>query len=117
MRDVTKPFYRIFYDDGSTYDGAVEEAPCEGVIIVVQDDSDVGREVLHMKDYYYWEHMRWWGADRWGMEDYLRRPGWKKVCAGRNTLPANYSALYDRANQDPDFATKSAFNLTEGRKR
>lgn len=109
--------YRVFYDDGSTYDGAVELAPCEGVIIVVQDDPDVGRELLHIKDFYYWEHGRWWGADRWGMEDYLRRPGWKKVLAGRNTSYANYSALYDRANHDPDFPPKSAFLLTEEPKR
>jgi hypothetical protein len=109
--------YRIFYDDGSTYDGAVEDAPCEGVIVIVQDDPDVGREVLHIKDFYYFERDRWWGADRWGMEDYLRRPGWKKVVAGRNTSYANYSVLYDLANADPDFPPKSGFLLSESPKR
>jgi hypothetical protein len=109
--------YRIYYDDGNTYAGLVEQAPCEGVIVVVQDDPDVGREVLHVKDFYYWEHGRWWGADRWGMEDYLRRPGWKKVLAGRNTSYANYAALYVRATEDPDFAPKSGYLLTEERMR
>jgi hypothetical protein len=109
--------YRVYYDDGSTYDGVVELAPCEGVIVVVQDDPDVGREVLHIKDFYVFDAARWWGCDRWGMEDYLRRPGWKKVLAGRNTTYANYSALYDRANHDPDFATKSGYLLTEAQKR
>lgn len=109
--------FRIYYDDGSSYDQAVKAAPCEGVIIVVQDDPDVGREVLHIKDFYYWEHGRWWGADRWGMEDYLRRPGWKKVLAGRNTSYANYAALYDQANHDPDFAPKTGRLLTEEPKR
>ena len=51
------------------------------------------------------------------MEDYLRRPGWKKVLAGRNTFYANYSALYDLANHDPDFATKSGLKLNEPPKR
>lgn len=108
--------YRIYYDDGSTYDREVELAPCDGVIIIVQDDPDVGREILHIKDFYYWEHGRWWGCDHYGMEDYLRRPGWKKVVAGRNTFYQNYSDLYDRANKDEDFPPKSAFGLTEARK-
>lgn len=109
--------FRIYYDDGSTYAGAIEDAPCEGVIVVVQDDPDVGRELLHIKDFYYWDAGRWWGADRWGMEDYLRRPGWRKVLAGRNTSYANYSALYERACSDPDFPPKSGYLLTEAPKR
>lgn len=109
--------FRVWYDDGSTYDGAVEAAPCEGVIVIAQDDPDVGREILHIKDFYYYEHGRWWGADRWGMEDYLRRLGWRKVLAGRNTTYANYSALYDAACHDPDFPPKSGRLLTEEPKR
>jgi hypothetical protein len=110
-------FYRIYYDDASTYSGAVEFAPCEGVVVVVQADPDVGREIWHLKDFYYFEHGRWWGADRWGMEDYLRRPGWRKIVAGRNTSYANYSALFDRAAHDPDFPPRSAVGLLGGAKR
>lgn len=109
--------WRVYYEDGSTYHGAVENAPCDGVIVIVQRDPDVGRELLHLKDHYYWERARWWGCDRYGLEDYLRRPGWKKVLAGRNTEYANYSALYDRANRDLDFPPKSALLLTELPKR
>jgi len=109
--------YRIYYDDDSTYDGAVQLAPCEGVVVIVQEDTNVGREVLHIKDFYYHEHGRWWGSDRWGMEDYLRRPGWRKIVAGRNTSYANYSTLYDKASRDPDFPPKSGLLLTEEPKR
>jgi hypothetical protein len=105
--------YRIYYDDGSTFDGAVESAPCDGVIVIVQDDPDVGRELLHIKDFYYWEFGRWWGSDLYGMMDYLRRPGWKKIVAGRNTFYANYADLYRRANEDPDFAPKTGSLLIE----
>lgn len=109
--------WRVYYDDGSTYDGPSEWAPCDGVIIIAQRDGDVGREILHLKDFYYWERDRWWGCDVYGRDDYLRRGGWKKVLAGRNTSYANYSALYDRACKDPDFPFKSGRTLTEGPKR
>jgi hypothetical protein len=105
--------FRVYYDDGTTWSQGIEDTPCEGVVVIVQDEPDVGREVLHIKDFYYWEHGRWWGADRWGMEDYLRRPGWKKVLAGRNTFYANYADLYRQACSDPDFPPKSGYLLTE----
>lgn len=103
--------WRIHYDDGSTYsdqDGPPELAPVDGVVVVARIDVDVGRELLHLKDYYYWERDRWWGCDLFGMWDYLRRPGWKKVIAGRNTEHANYSAIFERARLDPDLPAKSA---------
>lgn len=112
--------WRIYYDSGETYsdeDGPLESAPCDGVIVVVQVDRDVGREILHLKDFYYWEHRRWWGCDAYGRDDYLRRAGWKKLVAGRNTDYANYSALFDRAMRDPDFPSKSARLVCELPKR
>lgn len=112
--------WAIYYDDGSTYssdEGPPESAPCDGVIIVAQRDADVGREILHIKDFYYWERDRWWGCDPYGRDDYLRRPGWKKILAGRNTEYSNYSALYDRACKDPRLPTKSGLLLTESPKR
>ncbi len=103
--------WRIYYDDGSTHsDGvtSVEFAPCDGVIVIAQADDDVGRELLHRKDHYYWERARWWGCDRYGLEDYLRRPGWRKVLSGRNTEYQNYAALFERARTDPDLPVKTA---------
>jgi len=108
--------WRIYYDDGGAFSSgsAVEDAPCDGVIIIAQADHDVGKEILHRKDFYYWERGRWWGCDRYGLEDYLRRPGWKKVLAGRNTEHRNYSALYERARTDPDLPYKTAKLVSEG---
>ena len=111
--------WRIYYDGWTTYDsdGPVEGAPCDGVIIIAQADADVGKELLHLKDFYYWERGRWWGCDRYGLEDYLRRPGWKKIVAGRNTEHGNYSALYERARTDQDLPYKSARLVNEWPKR
>ncbi|RPH64995.1 MAG: hypothetical protein EHM89_00200 [Acidobacteria bacterium] len=109
--------WRIYYDDGSTYDGPVDLAPCDGVIVVAQADADVGREILHLKDFYYWERDRWFGCDLYGLWDYLRRPGWKKTLAGRNTEHRNYSAIYQRALDDDDLPPKSARHMNEAPRR
>ncbi len=108
--------WRIYYDDGSTCsstDAPVESAPCDGVIIVAQADEDIGREILHRKDFYYFERGRWFGCDRYGLEDYLRRPGWKKILAGRNTEHRNYQALYHRACTEPGLPEKTARQVAE----
>jgi hypothetical protein len=109
--EVTDRRWCIHYDDGTAYrstDGPLDRAPCDGVIVIAQEDVDVGRELLHLKDFYYWDRDRWFGSDRYGMEDYLRRPGWKKIVAGRNTTPAQYHTLMDRARLDPWLPAKSA---------
>lgn len=77
-------------------------------MIVAQEDADVGKEILHQKDFYYFEDGRWFGCDLYGLFDYLRRPGWRKVVAGRNTEHRNYQALYERARVDPDLPYKTA---------
>lgn len=102
--------WRIFYDDGSTCDSSsvpLENTHCDGVIVIAQEDADVGRELLHLKDFYYWDD-RWVGCDLYGLFDYLRRAGWKKIVAGRNTTHANYHALMDRARLDPWLPYKTA---------
>ncbi len=108
--------WRIYYDSGATYsdiDGPIENAPCDGVIIIAQADLDVGKEILHRKDFYYFERGRWFGCDRYGLEDYLRRPGWRKILAGRNTEHRTYSSLYERARTDPDLPYKTALHVDE----
>lgn len=99
--------WKVLYDTGSCT-GSVEDAPGDGVIVIVQEDDDVGREILHRKDFYYWERGRWFGCDLYGLYDYLRRPGWKKVLAGRNVEPRVYHAMMEQARVDPDFPPKTA---------
>lgn len=101
----------IYYDDGSeclSSDGRLESIPGQGVIVVAQSDSDVGRELLHMKDYYCLDHGRWLGMDTYGLYDYLARPGWKKVLAGRTVPYSVYSSIFGRASTDTRLPTKSA---------
>lgn len=108
--------WRVHYADGSTYDdesGPVEDAPGLGVVIVAQADLDAGRELLHRKDYYYWERGRWFGCDLFGLWDYLARSGPRKVIAGRNTTYREYAALFDRARLDPDLPAKTALLIGE----
>jgi len=118
--------WRIYYDDGSTYsdtDGPVELAPCDGVLVVVQHDPDVGVERLFYKHFYCWsvEHQRWLGVGderapgdgHWGLFDYLRRPGWKKFVAGRTVPYSLWARVHAAAISDPDFQMKSALLPTE----
>lgn len=103
--------WRIHYDDGSTFsneDGDPEYAPGRGVLVIAQAQHDVGREILARKDFYYWERGRWWGADLYGVYDYLARNGWRKVIAGRNVEHGTFSETYERARLDPDLPAKSA---------
>jgi hypothetical protein len=115
--------FRIYYDDGTTYDGDPWMAPCDGVQIIVQKDDAagdpyaVGRELLYDTDFYCWrvEQQQWFKCDLYGMFDYLRAPGPKKVLAGRTALRSAYKAAIVRAIQDPDFPLKSAKQAGEER--
>lgn len=110
--------WRIYYDGhivARSEDNAVESVPCDGVVVIAQDDADVGRELLHQKDFYYWESVdkKWYGCDRYGLEDYLRRPGWKKIVAGRNVKHSVYHQLMEQARLDPTMPYKSALQTNE----
>lgn len=107
--------WRVYYDDGRAHDSedGLESAPGRGVIVIAQRDPDVDRELLHRKDFYYFERGKWFGCDLFGLFDYLDRPGMKKVLAGRNTEHRNYHALYEMARLDPDLPYKSALLTAE----
>lgn len=110
----------IYYDDGSEFAaeyGDALNAPGQGVIVVAQSDSDVGRELLHMKDFYCWDGGRWLGMDTYGLYDYLARPGWKKVLAGRTVSYGVYSSIFGRASTDHRLPTKTARLVGESPKR
>lgn len=100
--------WRIYYDFG-VYDwtSLVEYAPCDGVLIIVQEDNAIedqpytrGRELLYGKDFYWWDGKRWLGGDRYGLEDYLRQPGWKKIVAGRTVPYATFQRVKAIAEQE-----------------
>lgn len=104
------PEWRIYYADGSTYDGVVERAPGDGVVGIVRRDVDPadfpytnGRELLYGKDHYWWSVDRWLGGDSYGRDDYLRQPGWKKVIAGRTLPRVQFESVKQRMETDPEF--------------
>lgn len=110
--------WRVYYDSGLTADNlthAVEDVPVDGVVAIAQVHDDAndplrsGRELLYDRDFYYYEHERWYKCDQYGRDDYLRRPGWKRVLAGRNTTTANYHVIKMRALNDIDLPFKSAW--------
>jgi len=90
--------WRVYYDDGSTYDGAegVEKAPARGVQVIAMTDPEVGWYAQSGSDYYVWRDDRWWGVDIFGLFDYLDMPGWKKVLMGRTLTNAAYVAIWQR---------------------
>lgn len=107
--------WRVYYADETTFDGPVEQTPGEGVIGIVRADVQPedfpytnGRELLFGKDHYWWEQDRWLGGDSYGRDDYLRRPGWRKVIAGRTVTRVVFERIKQRMETDPDFPSMSA---------
>src|SRR3990172_5918358 len=103
------PAFRVYYDGGATYDGDPFWTPVFGVLVIVEQDPDHGRRLVSAKDYYVWEHKRWWAVDFVGMVDYLARPGPRRVLFGRTVPNDVWYAAMRRANEDPDFPAPTAW--------
>lgn len=59
MRD-----WKIFYDDREPFsneDGSPNDAPIDGILLIVQKGDDLGQwdHILHSSDYYKWDKDRW----------------------------------------------------------
>lgn len=122
--------WRVYYDDGSIADNfalnhTVPTAPGVGVLVIVQEDNDLGdiystgRELLFDADYYCWrvEEERWFKCDIHGLFDYLAAPGWKRVLAGRTAPRSAYRAALINAQNDPSFSPRSSAQANEQRLR
>ena len=95
--------FRVYYDDGSTYEGDPYQAPRLGVIAIVQHTEHEGRTVYAREDYYWWDDDDTWrGGDLFGMWDYLLRPGPRCVLFGRLVHNATYRDISERAFHDDD---------------
>lgn len=104
--------WKIYYDDGSTYsnlDGSMDSAPKLGVQVIVYVDSEVGRVVLSMRDYYWLAAYGWDGGDLFGLFDYLSSSGLKLILFGRAVRTPRYRQILAQALADPDFPPKSAW--------
>lgn len=114
---MTSLGWRIFYSDGSTFDseqGKSEDAPAFGVICIVHLDkrtghSNVGRLILHMKDFYFMAKGEWRGVDLPGLLDALRNHlPFKNYCEGRTVSNIDFDRIMNKAKTDSDFPRKSA---------
>jgi len=105
--------WRIYYDDGSTFDssqGEPEDAPSFGVVFIPQPDEQVGRMVMQGWDWYYFNKSgQWWGCDIYGLLDrLLHNLPTRALKQGRTMGNDAYQKLRSVATNDPDFPIKSA---------
>ena len=104
----------IYYSDGSTYDGEIENTPTRDVQVIVQPCPRTGWAMQHTTDYYVWREDldEWRGTDIFGLWDYLARDGMKKVLFGRTISNEEYNDVYQRAKAERN-EKKSGFAARE----
>ena len=105
--------FRIYYDGGETYEGAPENAPAFGVLVIIENDKDSGRRLVMSKDYFCWVGDHWLNTDQIGMWDYLQQPGWKKVLFGRMVDNDYWYSVVKRANETTDFPARTNWGFNE----
>jgi len=117
--------WRIYYDDGSTFDwlmGEPHEAPPEGVLCIVGYKQSGRRYIAHggtldgatlARGYaqfycYDQETNEWWGMDYAGLLDRLRRNLVYAFKEGRSVRCDLFERVMHRAHTDPDFPLEGA---------
>jgi len=111
--------FRIYYGDGSIYEGEPEGAPPHNVQCIAWDDPNtsvesIGRVVLHEWDIYiYSDPIGWHGTNKYA--DLLQhlgrgigRGGVRAVLQGAWISEACYKAIRKRAETDPGMNRKNA---------
>lgn len=92
--------WKIYYGDGTTFEGDAENAPTRDVQAIVQPCPRTRWEVVYSTDYYVWRGDEWCGVDIFGLWDYLASDGWKRVLFGRMLPQDEWQALYRRVKTD-----------------
>lgn len=100
--------WRIFYDDGTTFDstqGEPHEAPAWGFVCAVGYDDADKRYVMCGWDHYCFDRGadQWWGCDMVGWLDRSLRGVMYAHKAGRTVTNAQYKAIIKAAQDDADF--------------
>jgi len=96
----TKMQFKIFYGDGTTYEGDPFLAPASGVIAVVMEDSE-GYSVRANRDFYCWRpDVGFFCCDVGGMWDYiLTHEGPKAILVGRYIRNESYYEVMSAATK------------------
>lgn len=99
--------WRIYYGDGSTYEGETSEdaynAPVLNVQIVMHEaDNEFGFTLRHGCNFFCWEGSRWSGkGDVFGLQDYYGyHEGPQKVIIGREIYDDTYQEICRKAVKD-----------------
>lgn len=111
--------WRIYYADGTTYEGPAWLAPARGVILIITTDKDNGWYVRYRADFYWYlpEEDTWVGGDQWGMYDYMADVGPRRVLWGRMIPEDRFNAIVAKATNDPSLPSKTAWKPNEARPR
>ncbi len=94
------PAFRIYYDDGSIYEGDPFKAPGLGILCIL--DSHDQLHIDENADYYIWMWREdgWTAVNYFGLFDYLQAPGPKKVLFGRLVNNKHFEEIHLRAYRE-----------------
>lgn len=100
--------WRIYYDDGSTFDkteGEPHDAPPYGFVCAVGYDESDNRYIMHGWDHYCWDKdsQQWWGMDVFGLIDRLTLNKVYAYKLGRTVTKSKFKEIMAKAHADPDF--------------
>jgi hypothetical protein len=107
--------FRIYYGDGTTYEGDPFDAPRLDVQVIVQPDPRVGYALISSADYYYWEPELggWKGTTGFGLYDHLIRCRNPLVLFGRHMTDEAYAVMLARIRSE--MGDKQGWLMTERR--
>lgn len=113
QKDTCLKEWRIYYDDGSTFDdsmGEPEHAPSFGVVVIIGYDEEGERMLLHKWNYYWTKDLKgraiWYGSDNIGLIDQLAHDRDRNVHGlkiGRTISNSDYRNFLGIAAYDSDF--------------
>ena len=100
--------WRVYYDDGSTFDssmGGPDDAPPFGVVCVLQRTADgCGVVSLQERDFFVHDGVAWVPVDKTGIWDRLiNRLPLHGLLIGRMLRDDVYVGIIQRKNRDMDF--------------
>lgn len=97
-------WWRIYYGSGAVFtdaDGSPFDAPRTDVQVIVQG-RDNEYEIVHGKDYFYWEPRvgGWHGTDQFGSYDHLIRAERQCLLFGRMMTDVEWAELFRRVKEE-----------------
>lgn len=93
----------IYYDDETSFsseDGGPEDAPREGVQVVVCKGTKTGKLPWHSEEFYCWQEDTWVPHDQRGVWKYLATEKWPIVLQTYAISPARFGKIFQDAAED-----------------